>query len=144
MKQIPSIKSVMTTFPHSIDSSESIRHAAEMMSGHAIQHLPVTEGGRLVGVLTDRDLARALCEDEASGAHPSRRVGQIGVTETYIVELTEPLDVVLSQMAQRNVDSALVVKEERLVGIFTRTDACRSFAELLRSLFPRNHDDDAA
>jgi hypothetical protein len=37
-----------------------------------------------------------------------------------------------------------VVKEERLVGIFTRTDACRNFAELLRSLFPRNHDDDAA
>ena len=144
MKQIPSIKSVMTTFPYSVESSESILHAAEMMSGHSIQHLPVTERGDLVGVLTDRELARAVREDHASGAKQPRSVKEVGVSETYIVELTEPLDVVLLQMARKNVDSALVVKEGRLVGIFTRTDACRSFAELLRSLFPRDHDDDAA
>ena len=60
------------------------------------------------------------------------------------MELSEPLDVVLRRMVQANVESALVVKEGRLVGIFTRTDACRCFGELLRSLFPRGHDDDAA
>jgi acetoin utilization protein AcuB len=138
MKQIPSIKAVMTAFPHSVESGETIARAAEMLSSHRIQHLPVTDQGRLVGTLDDRDVRQAL-RDNAEG-----RVGDIEVAESYVVELTEPLDVVLMQMAKRNVESALVVKDKRLVGIFTRTDACRSFAELLRILFPRDHDHDAA
>ena len=144
MKQIPHIKSVMTPFPHSIESSETIVRAAELMAGHSIQHLPVTEKGRLIGTLGDRDLRAALREDEASGRAPSRPVRETSIAESYVVELTEPLDVVMLRMAQKNVESALVVKDARLVGIFTRTDACRCFAELLRSLFPRDHDDDAA
>jgi acetoin utilization protein AcuB len=144
MKQIPHIKSVMTPFPHSVESTETIARAAELMAGHAIQHLPVTEQGRLIGVLGDRELRAALREDEQSGRKEPRQVRETTISESYVVELTEPLDVVLLRMAEKKVESALVVKDKRLVGIFTRTDACRCFAELLRSLFPRDHDDDAA
>jgi acetoin utilization protein AcuB len=134
----------MTPFPHSVESTETIARAAELMAGHAIQHLPVTEQGRLIGVLSDRELRTALREDERSGRKRPRQVRETDISESYIVELTEPLDVVLLRMTQKNIESALVVKDERLVGIFTRTDACRCFAELLRSLFPRDHDHDAA
>ena len=135
MKQIPPIKSVMTPFPYSIDIAAPLQRAAELMAEHEITHLPVLDAGRPAGLLTADALRRAAGK---------AAIGNAEITEAYVVELGEPLDVVLIQMARRNVDAALVVKDDRLVGIFTRTDACRSFGELLRTLFPRDHDDDAA
>jgi CBS domain-containing protein len=93
----------------------------------------------LIGVIVENDLAAP--QDSQGGV---RTVKQGPIRQAYIVELTEPLDVVLLHMAKTNVDCALVVKDERLVGIFTRSDACRCFGYLLRTLFPRGHDDDAA
>ena len=135
MKQIPPIKSVMTPFPYAIDIGEPVKRAGELMAEHAITHLPVLEQGRPVGLLTAHAQQRA---------GDDLRVGDAELTEIYVVELAAPLDVVLLRMAERDLEAALVVKDERLVGIFTRTDACRSFGELLRTLFPRDHDDDAA
>jgi CBS domain-containing protein len=71
-------------------------------------------------------------------------VRDICVRETYIVELAEPLDRVLLHMARHHIGSALVVKDRRLAGIFTITDACRAFGELLRTLFPSGGDDQVA
>ena len=144
MKKIPPIKSVMTPFPHSIASTEPLERAAELMASHSIEHLPVVEEDRLIGLLTDREARLALDKAATGRRATSARVKDACIGETYVVELTEPLDIVLTRMARANVESALVVKEGRLVGIFTRTDACRCFGELLRSLFPRDHDDDAA
>jgi len=139
MKQIPSIKAMMTPFPHAIESGERMEKAVAMMADYGIGHLPVTEEGRLIGIIAAEDLT-AL-----SGRKGGKRIiKQSSIREAYIVELTEPLDVVLLRMAKKKVDCALVVKDERLAGIFTRSDACRCFGYLLRTLFPRGHDDDAA
>ncbi|MPZ23173.1 MAG: CBS domain-containing protein [Dehalococcoidia bacterium] len=43
-----------------IDAGESVRHAVELFEEHNFRQLPVLEGGRLVGVLRQRDLVRAL------------------------------------------------------------------------------------
>ena len=144
MKEIPPIKSVMTPFPHSIESAEPLDRAAEIMASSGIEHLPVVAGDRPVGLLTDRELRVALDEAAAGRREAPLKVKDVCAAEPYVVELTEPLDVVLTRMGRAKVETALVVKEGRLVGIFTRTDACRCFGELLRSLFPRDHDDDAA
>ena len=45
----------------------------------------------------------------------------------------EPLDHVLTEMATRRVGATLVTRNDEMVGIFTTTDACLRFAELLRS-----------
>ena len=139
MKQIPSIKTMMTPFPHSIESGERMEKAVAMVADYGIGHLPVTEKGELIGVIAAEDLASS--SKRKSG---KKTVKQAALREAYVVELTEPLDVVLLRMAKTEVDCALVVKDERLVGIFTRSDACRCFGYLLRTLFPRGHDDDAA
>lgn len=144
MKNIPPIKSVMTPFPHAIGNAESLERAVEIMAARGIEHLPVVEGDRLIGLLTEREARLALDQAAADRRGVPLLVHDACIAETYVVELTEPLDVVLLRMARASVGSALVVKEGRLVGIFTRTDACRCFGELLRSLFPRDHDDDAA
>src|SRR5918994_5516059 len=48
-----SVRDAMTDDPRSIDASESVVEAARLMRDEHIGSLPVTEGGRLVGVITD-------------------------------------------------------------------------------------------
>jgi acetoin utilization protein AcuB len=143
MKHIPLMKSVMTPFPYSIDSNATIREAQAMMADHDIRHLPVKNDGKLVSVITDRDikLATHATVERSIG---ELRVRDLCVAEAYIVDLTERLDSVLLRMAQRHIGSVLVAKNGKLVGIFTTTDACRNYGEYIRSLFPTGNGHDAA
>ncbi len=141
MKQIPPIKSVMTPFPYHTDGSQTLQDALRMMEQHDIRHLPVMQGGEIVSVITDGDVRLAL--GPALGAE-RLRVSDVVHREAYRVELTEPLDVVVSRMADEHIDCAVVLKNSRLVGIFTMTDACRCLGGMLRTLFPRGQGDDAA
>ncbi len=143
MQGIPPIKAVMTPFPYSIQRDASIDAAKQMMKRHAIRHLPVMEGPELVGVITDRDIALVL-EPALGQAAEGTSVGDICSTELYVVELNEPLDRVLSRMAERHIGSTLVVKQGRLAGILTVTDVCRLYADRLRSLFPPSDDREPA
>ena len=136
LKRIPKVKSVMSPFPYSITSIESLDRAAEMMASHGIRHLPVVDDERLVGVISARDLSRA-----GEGARSVRDVAHL---EAYVVDLSTPIDRVLLHMAEEHIDAALVVKKGRLVGIFTFTDACQQFAECLQAFFPSAGGDEAA
>jgi acetoin utilization protein AcuB len=134
----------MTPFPHSVEAVATVARARAVMDRHRIRHLPVTEGVRLVSIVSDRDIRRAM--DPAGNLPPPEKllVRDICPPEAYIVELTEPLDRVLSKMAELHIGSALVVRHGRLAGIFTVTDACRYFGRFLRELFPEGGDDEAA
>jgi acetoin utilization protein AcuB len=135
MKRIPSIKAVMTPFPHSIGKGAGLDEARAMMTQHKIRHLPVMDGERLTSVIGRRAI------DLSKGA---KRVGDVALRDAYVVELTEPLDVVLLHMAKEHLDCAVVVKDDRLAGIFTFSDVCRSYGELLREIYPRGGGDEAA
>jgi acetoin utilization protein AcuB len=142
--KIPPIVAVMTPFPHSVEVDASVRQARRTMVDHGIRHLPVRKKKKLVGLLTDRDLKRAL--DPSLGLPPKDElvVGDICRYDVYVVDVNERLDRVLLHMAQAHIGSALVVKDGKLAGIFTSNDACRCFAEHLRSEFAPEQGDDAA
>jgi CBS domain-containing protein len=114
MKKIPPIESVMTPFAFTVEIGEPIRVAEDMMIDHEIRHLAVTDSGALVGVVSDRDIAFTSLD-------------------VYAVERNERLDCVLAEMAERHIGSAIVTDGGKVAGVFTATDACRSFAEFLRS-----------
>jgi predicted transcriptional regulator len=135
LTQMPSVKSVMTPFPWSIDIGEGLREAKEMMATHGIRHLPVSQDGEIVGVLSERDLLNR--DDESLTVDVACR------RDAYIVDRATPLAHVAFEMARRGIGSALVTREGKLVGIFTSSDACRSLAELLQSLFPSGGNDAA-
>jgi acetoin utilization protein AcuB len=136
MTHIPSIGSVMTPFPYVVQIDDSLLVARRLMVDHSIRHLPVKEGDTVVGVLTDRDLNRAL--DPNLGLPPEEElfVRDVFVPDAYVVEVTERLDGVLDQLSTRHIGSALVTKNGRLVGIFTLVDAARLYNQHLRALFP--------
>ncbi len=121
--RMPAVKNAMTPFPWSIAADASLDEAQAAMDEHRVHHLPVKDGHALVGVLSARDVLHAR--------GTARRVGEACRRDPLIVDMETPLDRVLLRMAESRQDCAVVVKDERLAGIFTSTDVCRSYAEHL-------------
>ena len=144
MKRLPKIKSVMTTFPFSVEAEASVSEALEFMREHTIRHLPVTNDGEVVGLVSDRDIKLMLGPDFAYPAADELKVRDAMVPDPYAVEFDARLDSVLAYMAREHVGSVVVMRHGRLVGMFTTSDACRVFAEFLRDQFRRSGGGDAA
>jgi CBS domain-containing protein len=132
MEKIPPVEAVMTSSVLSVDIDESVRVAEGLMTDHEIRHLPVTDSEALVGVLSDRDIA-FMSNTGDTEFLDHLRVRDVCSLDVYSVERGEPLDRVLSEMADRHIGSAIVTDGGRISGVFTATDACRCFAEFLRS-----------
>ncbi len=144
MDHIPSMRSVMTPFPYFVEAGDSLLVARALMVRHEVRHLPVKDGGKLVGVLTDRDLKRALDPDLGLPPKDELFVRDVFMPDAYAVDTSTPLDCVLEEMANRHMGSVLVTSHGRLAGIFTTTDACRILCGHLRALVPPRPGDDAA
>lgn len=137
MKKIPLVATVMSPFPYSVDLDASFDEASELMGRHNVRHLPVTHEHAVVGVITDRDMTSASNLHSSSASADSLSVRDLYMSNPYIVSVDEPLDKVLLTMAERHIGSAIVTKADKLVGMFTTVDACRSFADFLHEQFPR-------
>jgi len=135
LSTMPSIKLVMTPFPYFVELSDPLDRAREMMKSHGVHHMPVQENGRLIGTLSSAKVERGFEVASTSSDAVDLRVGDVECKPAYIVDHSRPLDEVLSEMANRHLGSVLITKHEKLVGIFSNTDACRSLADLLRQRF---------
>ena len=144
MTGIPHVRSVMTPFPHSVNTGDPLLRARALMVEHEIRHLPVTENDQLVGVLTDRDLKRAMDPDLGLPPKEELFVRDVFVRDAYVVEGGEPLDLVLEYMANHHIGSTLVTRDGLLMGILTATDACRLFCDHLRKTHPSDSVADPA
>lgn len=140
MNQIPMIKSVMTAFPYWIDINETLDAAEEMMKEHDINHLPVKEDGKLTAVLSAHDIKRSR---EVVG-DKIQLVKDVCVLDIYTVDMEEPLDNVIAHMANSHIGSALIMKGDRLAGVFTVNDACHQFVDYLRYQFRSGGGNDSA
>ena len=130
-KPIPTIQKYMTTSPHSIGVEQPLSRAHDMMREHGIRHLPVLHGGKLLGILTDRDLHLV---ESLAGVDPTKvKVEDAMATVVYAVSPDSPLDEVVETMGEHKYGSAVVMQNEKVVGIFTTVDVCRALAELLRT-----------
>jgi CBS domain-containing protein len=131
MKHILDIIKVMTPFPYTIDMSGSLDQAKRMLAEHDITHLPVVSGDDLYGITTRHDVDLALSVARKSAAPDALKVGDVCTTHPYIVEPSESVLSVISQMLKKQITTALVVKHGRLVGIFTSTNAFKLLIHFL-------------
>ena len=122
------ISDYMTNFPISIDAEAVLADADNLMRANGFRHLPVLREGELIGILSDRDikLARSL----PGVSSDTTRVGQIVRGELYAVSPDTSLHEASKIMAEKRIGSALVVENEKLIGIFTTTDALNVLSAL--------------
>jgi acetoin utilization protein AcuB len=131
MKSIPSVQKFMTYVPKSIGFDQSLAQATDIMKTLHLRHLPVLEGGKLVGILTDRDINLVTSFKDVD---PTKtKVEEAYTPDPFVTSPTALLSDVVSVMAEKKYGCALVVDNGKLVGIFTETDAYKALAELLET-----------
>lgn len=130
-KPIPAVQKYMTTSPHSIGQEQPLSAAHKIMGDNGIRHLPVLHGGKLVGMITDRDLH--LIETLRDVDPAKVLVEEAMSTSVYAVSPDTPLDEVSSEMAEKKYGSAIVMQNAKVVGIFTTVDVCNALTELLQT-----------
>lgn len=103
---------------------DSVQHVAQLMRENDTRMLPVGEGDRLVGVVTDRDLALRLVAD---GRDPTRtKVREVMTSEIRYVFEDEDLGTVAENMAEQQLRRLPVLsRNKRLVGIVSLSDLAR-------------------
>jgi CBS domain-containing protein len=118
------IRELMTQNPATLSTGSTIVDAARLMRDKETGIAPVTDGDRLVGVITDRDIA---IEVVAQGMDPqSTKVDQIASQNLVTIDPQQDLDEALRLMAQHQVRRLPVVEEDgRLVGILAQADVAR-------------------
>ncbi len=129
MKAVPSVSKYMTTLPHTIGAEQNLTKATQMMAEYNVRHLPVLSGGKLVGILSDRDLK--LVESFRDVDPDKIRVEEAYSPDPYIASPESSLADVCAEMAAHKYGCALVCDNHKLVGIFTWIDALNAFNELL-------------
>lgn len=131
MKAIPNVSKYMTTLPHTIGADQTLSKAEAMMSEYRVRHLPVLSAGRLVGILTDRDVK--LVESFKDVDPEKVKVDEAYTPDPYIISPASSLAEVCAEMAAKKYGCALVCDNSKLVGIFTWVDALNAFNELLET-----------
>jgi CBS domain-containing protein len=118
------ISEVMTSNLCAIDTDKSVAYAAKMLRDEDVGLAPIVEGDRLVGTLTDRDIAIRVV---AEGRNPeSTTVREVASTELVTVDPQQDLDEALRLMAEYQVRRLPVVEDDgRLVGIVAQADIAR-------------------
>ena len=114
------VRDVMTPSVRIASPSQSLAEAAQMMKSEDAGSIPVVENGRVVGILTDRDITvRAVAE----GADPkATRVADIASGDPVTVGPEENLDEALALMARHQVRRLPVVEANQLIGILSQAD----------------------
>jgi CBS domain-containing protein len=118
-----SIREVMTSEVKACEPSATVVEAAKLMAQEDVGPIPVVEDGRLVGIVTDRDI---VVKGVAKGGDlSSTTVGDIASRDLVTIapdgEMSEALDL----MAENQVRRLPVVEGDRLVGIVAQADIAR-------------------
>jgi CBS domain-containing protein len=116
----PKVRDVMTSAIEPAPKSQPLREAARMMKTGDHGLMPVVDDGRLVGMLTDRDIVvRAVAE----GLDPNVALaGDFATPDPVAIEPEQPLDEALALMARYRVRRLPVVEDGMLVGVLSQAD----------------------
>jgi len=119
-----SIRDVMTKDPRTVTTGSTVAEAARLMRDQDTGVVPIVEGERLIGVITDRDIAVTVV---AGGKDPqSTKVDEAASKNLVTVDPQQDLDEALRLMAEHQVRRLPVTEEDgRLVGIIAQADVAR-------------------
>ena len=127
---IPTIRHFMTSAPETIGADLTLAQARDRMFQLNARHLPVVDGGELVGILSDRDIALV---DAVFGDLTRLKVRQAMTAQPFTCGPEAHVHAVAAEMAAHKYGTAVVVDRDhpgQVVGLFTTTDALHALARL--------------
>lgn len=116
------IQDVMTQEVQFVSPEDSVRRAAQMMDEFNVGAIPVCDGDKLVGMITDRDIT---VRSTAAGQAPeTTRVGDVMSTDVRTCNASQSVDEVLSQMGDVQIRRVPVVDQQshKMIGIVSLGD----------------------
>jgi CBS domain-containing protein len=122
-----SVKDAMTADVKTAAPSQSLTDVARLMKQEDVGSVPVVDGERLVGVVTDRDI---VVRGIADGSDPHAiKAGDIASRDVVTVRPDDDLDAALRLMAQHQVRRLPVVDDGQLVGVVAQADVAHEAKE---------------
>ena len=128
------VKDSMTLEVVVLSPEATAGEALALCTEERIRHLPVLEGERLVGIVSDRDLrsaAPALGDPGRASALAKIRVSEVMTRDVVSARPDDPIEEAANRMRERRIGCLPVVEDERLVGILTSSDVMEALAQLI-------------
>ncbi len=124
MQHTHSIREAMTSSPTTVEPATTAQEAARLMQSKDVGSLPVVEGDRLVGMITDRDLALRLVAEGKGGDTP---VGELASKDVVTIDPQQELGEAARLMAEHQLRRLPVCEEDgKLVGILAQADVAQT------------------
>lgn len=131
------VRDIMSTNITVVDRNDDLLSVENLMNLHHLRHLPVLEDGDVVGIVTQRDLFKAMMssamgygQKAQQGFLHSTRVKAIMVYPVVTVPPDMTVDAAIELMLQKGIGCLPVVDNGQLVGLMTKTDLLRRLQTL--------------
>jgi len=121
------VRDAMVSEPLSLDAGASAQDAGEALTRAEVRAVLVTDGGRLIGVITRKTLVREVV---ARGRDPrTTTLREIAEEPNYTLESSMPLDDAFALLEEEDLERVPVVERDKLVGVLSRAVVRRRLAE---------------
>jgi CBS domain-containing protein len=118
------IQDAMTSGPTTITTETTVQEAARLLTSEDVGSLPIVDGDRLVGVVTDRDIATRVVGE---GKALETTVGEIASKDLVTIDPQQSLEEAARLMAEHQLRRLPVCEEDgRLVGILAQADIAQT------------------
>ncbi len=126
------VEEFTTPDPIMITLDTALDEIMMLMAGSGVRHLPVVGEGKVVGIISERDLR--LYSSLSDAEKYQVKAEDIMSPNPITVSKNMPLDEVAFLMSEKKVGSVIVVEndDDQLFGIFTATDALNALVEIIR------------
>ena len=132
------VRDYMISNVETLGPDNSMEEAVHLEMRRKIRHIPILDNGKLVGILTDRDLKRAMPSlltgtdrDVHERVLKTTHVSQIMTRSPTTVGPDSPLRDAVRVLVEKKFGALPVVEGGRLVGIITETDLLRAYLAIL-------------
>ena len=132
------VRDYMITTVETLNSESTMEEAVMLEMRRKIRHIPIVDNGKLVGIVTDRDIKRAMPSlltgtdrETHERVMKATKVSQIMTKSPLTTSPDTPLKDAVRVLCERKFGALPVVQGGEVVGILTETDLLRAFLKVL-------------
>ena len=134
------VRDYMTPDPQTLDVQNTLLDAVLLIRRAELRHIPILQDGRIVGILTDRDVGRVapsvlspVSPQEYNRFFEETRVGKVMTRNPVSIAPEAPLAEAVNLVYKNKLGCLLVLDGDRLIGIITVSDMLRALYDLVSS-----------